>query len=75
MKVLFEHDEQGTILSAGVSRVTSSHGATIRPEPGYYVSEMDVDEVKDEQDFKHLRELIDGFLVERTGQEVRLVRK
>ena len=75
MKIFVEHDDRGDIKSVGFSAEQSTKKTSLRPRPGYAVSEVDAPSVRDAQDQEHLREIRLHFRVEGRAHAARLIRK
>ena len=75
MKVLVMHDEQGNIRSVGGYGSALSEPVKLKPHPGYHITEVEAPDVKDEQDYQHLRELIEHFRIDTSLGQPKFVRK
>lgn len=75
MKVLVMHDEQGNIRSVGGYGSALSEPVRLKPHAGHHLTEVEAPNVKDEQDYQHLRELIEDFRIDTSLGKPKLVRK
>ncbi len=75
MKVLVMHDKQGNIRSVGGYGSGLGEPVKLKPHPGYHVTEVEAPNVKDEQDYPHLRELIEHFRIDISLGQPKLARK
>jgi hypothetical protein len=75
MKVFVMHDKQGNIRSVGGYGGALSEPVRLKPHPGYHITEVEAPNVKDEQDYQQLRELIEHFRIDIGPGQPRLIRK
>lgn len=77
MKITVEYDEHGTIKAVATRRGQSSKemGTTLQPQPGHKVAEVEVPEIKDEQNHENIIKITRNFRVEEHQGQHRLVSK